>query len=83
MTPVLYLISTYWWDRERFEKEFHFGKRAVMRGIPPPPRSIGMFNLAENCDLIYGAQQLRGKILSRKDLAAAYLSSLEPLSIHQ
>src|SRR5580765_8896445 len=48
--------------------EFHFGKWVQFSGIPPPPRSIGMMDLAETLKIICGAQQLRGKILSRKDL---------------
>ncbi len=36
--------------------------------IPPLPRSIGIINLGEIRDLIYGLQSLRGKILSRKEL---------------
>jgi len=36
---------------------------------PLPPRCIGIRNLAENLEVIQGAQQLRGKILSRKELA--------------
>ena len=34
----------------------------------PSPRSIGIANLAENFEVIHGAQEFRGKILSRKDL---------------
>jgi hypothetical protein len=37
-------------------------------GVSPPPRSIGIANLAENFEVIHGAQEFRGKILSRKDL---------------
>lgn len=35
---------------------------------PPPPRIFGMFNLAGILEVIYGAQQVAGKILSAKDL---------------
>jgi hypothetical protein len=35
-----------------------------------PPWSIGIIELGEILDLIYGLQSLRGKILSRKGLAA-------------
>jgi hypothetical protein len=35
---------------------------------PSPFRSTGISYLEENLEVIYGAQQLRGKILSRKDL---------------
>jgi len=37
---------------------------------PLPPRCIGITDLKEILDLIYGLQSLRGKILSRKGLAA-------------
>ena len=40
-----------------------------MIGCTPFPRSIGIIGLAEFVRLIYGLQQLRGKILSPKDLA--------------
>jgi len=33
-----------------------------------PSRSIGIIELGENLKIIYGAQSLRGKILSRKEL---------------
>ena len=53
---------------EEREAEFRFGK-PVEFGVPSPSaRSIGIMQLAENLKVIYGAQQLRGKILSRKDL---------------
>jgi len=39
-------------------------------GYPSPPWSIGIIELREILDLIYGPQSLRGKILSRKELAA-------------
>jgi len=38
------------------------------RGYPSPSRSTGIIELRENLEVIYGAQELRGKILSRKDL---------------
>jgi hypothetical protein len=38
-------------------------------GTPLPPRSIGIFDLAENREVIYGAQLVTGKILSPKELA--------------
>jgi len=34
----------------------------------PPPWSSGIGDLAGNPEVIYGAQELRGKILSRRDL---------------
>jgi hypothetical protein len=37
-------------------------------GYTPSPRSIGIIELAPKSNLIYGAQQLTGKILSRKEL---------------
>jgi hypothetical protein len=39
-------------------------------GYPLPPWSIGIIELGKILDLIYGLQSLRGKILSRKELAA-------------
>ena len=39
-------------------------------GYPLPPRCIGITDLEEILDLIYGQQSLRGKILSPKGLAA-------------
>ena len=35
---------------------------------PPPVGAIGIIDLGEFRDLIYGLQSLRGKILSRKEL---------------
>ena len=43
-------------------------------GIPPPPWSIGIFNLAESVEINLGAQSLRGKILSRKGLGFKMLA---------
>ena len=40
-----------------------------MQGTPPW-WSIGIIEFGEILDLIYGLQSLRGKILSRKELAA-------------
>jgi hypothetical protein len=40
-----------------------------------PPWSIGIIELGEILDLIYGLQSLRGKILSRKGSAAGTGSS--------
>jgi hypothetical protein len=39
--------------------------------IPSPRRSLGIGKTAGNGKIIYGAQQLTGKILSRKDLVTA------------
>jgi hypothetical protein len=47
-------------------------------GVPPPLLSIGISDVAENLEIIYGAQQLRGKILSRKELARVAQSLLAP-----
>jgi hypothetical protein len=55
------------------------GNRQVA-GYPPPPWSSGIIDLAENFEVIYGAQQLRGKILSRRDLGPIDRSPLTPLS---
>jgi hypothetical protein len=51
-------------------REFHFGKPDGFRRTPSPSRSIGISDIGENLEIIYGAQQLRGKILSRKNLAS-------------
>jgi hypothetical protein len=41
-----------------------------LRGVPPPPPwSIGIYDLEEIREKIYGLQSLRGKILSPVDLA--------------
>ena len=50
--------------------EFHFGNGLDFWGIPPPPRISGMFELAGNREVIYGAQSLAGKILDSKNLTA-------------
>jgi len=39
-------------------------------GYASPSRSIAIIELAENLEIIHGAQQLSGKILIRKELAA-------------
>jgi hypothetical protein len=39
----------------------------------PPPRSIGIIDLERKIDLIYGAQQLTGKILSAKEIRLVLL----------
>ena len=49
-------------------------------GIPLPLPSIGIIDLGENSEIIYGAQRLTGKILSRKDLGGAGLFPPAPLS---
>jgi hypothetical protein len=42
-----------------------------------------MMDLAEDLEIIYGAQQLRGKILSRKDLGPVERFLFTPLSLWQ
>ena len=49
-------------------------------GYPPPPRSSGIMDLAEILEVIYGAQQLAGKIFIRKELAPVGEFSHIPLS---
>jgi hypothetical protein len=36
--------------------------------LPPPPRYIGIMELAAKCVFIYGLQQVTGKILMSKNL---------------
>ena len=48
--------------------------------IPLPYQSIGISDITENLEVIYGAQQLRGKILSRRDLGPIDQLLLTPLS---
>ena len=48
------------------------GIRCVALGYPPPYRSIGIIGLGENCEVIYGAQSVTGKILSRKGLGLRF-----------
>ena len=50
------------------EGEFHFGKWLGVRVPSPSPRSIDIIQLAGNLRENLGAQELRGKILSRKGL---------------
>jgi hypothetical protein len=52
-----------------------FWELVVVR-VPSPSRSIGVIDIAGNLEIIYGAQQLRGKILSRRDLAPSTGSCL-------
>jgi hypothetical protein len=49
------------------------GIRWGVRGIPPPPGSIGIINLRENVKLNLGAQSVAGKILISKSLGVADL----------
>ena len=55
------------WRKREINWSFSLGKRRIF-GYPSLPRSIGIMQLAKNLKVIYGAQQLRGKILSHKDL---------------
>jgi hypothetical protein len=50
-------------------------------GTPSPSRSIGIMQLAENLEIVYGAQEFRGKILSRRDLGLIDPFLLTPLSL--
>src|SRR6516225_2982274 len=50
--------------------EFRFGNWLWGRGIPPPPWPCGIITLAGNREIIYGAQSVTGKILSRRELGA-------------
>ena len=52
-----------------FLSPFRFGKTWRV-WIPLPLWSFGIIGLGEILDFIYGLQPLRGKILSRKGLAA-------------
>jgi hypothetical protein len=49
------------------EQSFILGIGGVL-GYPPSPRSIGIIELGDISGKNPGAQQLRGKILSHKDL---------------
>ena len=59
---------------------FHFGKQMDF-GVPLPLRSSGIIDLAENLEMIYGAQAFRGKILSRRDLESIDRCLLTRLSL--
>ena len=47
---------------EETRGKFGCGKRMGLRGIPLSPRAIGIIEFRGNLKIIYGAQQLRGKI---------------------
>ena len=52
----------------------HFALQTGLRGIPPLlHRYIGIMELAPKCDLIYGLQQVTGKILMSKNLEGEIL----------
>jgi len=60
---------------------FPFWESDMVLGYPPPPsRSNGIIKLAENLEIISGAQSLAGKILSHKDLSPVDLFPSMPLS---
>ncbi len=44
----------------------------LIGGIPPPPRISGISDLAENSQIIYGAQSFTGKIFISKNLDRAF-----------
>jgi hypothetical protein len=57
----------------QWERSFPFWEGLLIGTYPPPPpRSIGIKNLGDFRDLIYGLQLLRGKILSRKGLGHGF-----------
>jgi hypothetical protein len=55
---------------------FHFGKPVDFGGTLSPSRSIRIFELAGNLEVVYGAQSLRGKILSRRDLVLKFVNKV-------
>src|SRR5216684_8366708 len=52
--------------------EFRNGNLSDWRVYPPPPRSIVIIELAPKRDLIYGLQQLTGKIFKTKEIRAEH-----------
>jgi hypothetical protein len=60
---------------------FHFGETDGFRGTPSPLRSSGITDLAENLEIIYGAQAFMGKILSHRDLGPTDRCLLTLLSL--
>ena len=69
-------------ERSSEKLSFILGNRCSSRGIPSP-RSLGISDIEENREVIYRAQQLAGKILSRKDLGSVKRFLLAPLSLWQ
>jgi hypothetical protein len=60
---------TYFWPVNwRQQRVFPVLGPNLLINTPPPPRSLRISALAENCEIIHGAQSLTGKILSRKGL---------------
>src|SRR3954470_19981969 len=53
----------------------HFGNPGTSGWYPPSPWSIAISDLAEICEIIYGAQLLTGKVLDPKQLAFFACSS--------
>jgi hypothetical protein len=53
---------------EALQDVVSFRETGGFRGTPLPLRSIAIIDLAENREVIYGSQQFRSKILSRRDL---------------
>jgi hypothetical protein len=60
-------------------RDFDF-RKATDAGYPSPSQSTGISDRAKKWKLIIGAQQLRGKILSRNGLAPSNRLLLAPLS---
>src|SRR5579885_2419244 len=54
----------------------HFGKSGLADGVPLPFRSIGIMRLGENCEIIYGAQLVTGKILETKQFPLVEFTAL-------
>ena len=50
------------------------GNRRAEMGTPPSPRSIGMMELGEICEVILVLQQVRGKILETKHLRGLFVA---------
>jgi hypothetical protein len=58
------------WSSGQAARADHFGEvYLLVTPLPPPPWSIGIIDLEEIRDLIYGLQLLKGKILSRKEFS--------------
>jgi hypothetical protein len=55
--------------------------RSAGKAIPSPAGSIGITQLGENLEVIFGTQALRSKILNRKNLALWAIDRFEIKSI--
>jgi len=55
-------------EKDGVFQQFYCGKLEWIWGTPSPLGPTGIMELGEISKVIHGAQQLRGKILSRKDL---------------